>query len=87
MSDTEKRLAAYDNALLGILQHEGKLEAFLDVMFGFLCRRTDFFLIMKNEKQKYGFPPGIAENMIVSVSFFFDSAMLFLIYYLMSLII
>lgn len=29
----------YDNALLGILQNEGKLEKFLDVIFGFLMRR------------------------------------------------
>ena len=65
MSNPEKMLAAYDNALLGILQHEGKLESFLDVMFGFLCRRTDFFLIMKSETQKYGFPPGVAEKMVL----------------------
>ena len=29
----------YDTALLGILQHEGKIERFLDVIFGFLFRR------------------------------------------------
>ena len=69
MSSVEKKLAAYDNALLGILQNEGKLETFLDVIFGFLCRRTDFFMIMQNEKQRYGFPPGVAEKMISSVSY------------------
>lgn len=29
----------YDSALLGILQHEGKIERFLDAMLGFLYRR------------------------------------------------
>lgn len=29
----------YDGLLMGVLQNEGKLDAFLDVMFSFLCRR------------------------------------------------
>ena len=33
----------YDSALLAILQHEGKIEKFLDVVFGFL-RRRHFYL-------------------------------------------
>ncbi|VDQ16819.1 unnamed protein product [Trichobilharzia regenti] len=47
----------YDNALLGILQNEGKLERFLDVIFGFLMRRTDFYCIITPEQKKIGFPP------------------------------
>ena len=31
----------YDTALLGILQNEGKVEKFLDVILGFLYRRYD----------------------------------------------
>lgn len=35
----------YDNALLGILQSEGNIEKFIEVMFGFLMRRfIDFFI-------------------------------------------
>ncbi|THD21251.1 NudC domain-containing protein 3 [Fasciola hepatica] len=49
----------YDNALLGILQHEGKIEKFLDVVFGFLMRRTDFYHIMTPDQNKLGFPPGV----------------------------
>ena len=71
MSAKEKIITAYDNALLGILQNEGKLESLLDVFFGFLSRRTDFFFIMKTETGKYGFPPGVAEKMVYSVSIFF----------------
>ncbi|XP_018654372.1 nuclear movement protein related [Schistosoma mansoni] len=55
----------YDNALLGILQNEGKLENFLDVIFGFLMRRTDFFYIMTPEQKKIGFPPGVSIEMIL----------------------
>ncbi|CAH8584292.1 unnamed protein product [Schistosoma turkestanicum] len=55
----------YDNALLGILQNEGKLEKFLDVIFGFLMRRTDFYYIMTPEKKNIGFPPGVSIEMIL----------------------
>lgn len=62
-----KMLQAYDNTLLGILQNEAGLEPFLDVIFGFLSRRTDFYQIMTEPKQKYGFPVGVAEKMIEKV--------------------
>nr|AAW26361.1 SJCHGC02543 protein [Schistosoma japonicum] len=57
----------YDNALLGILQNEGKLEKFLDVIFGFLMRRTDFFYIMTPEQRNIGFSPGVSIQMILKV--------------------
>lgn len=36
----------YDNALLGILQHEGNIEKFIDVIFGFLMRRSAYFIYL-----------------------------------------
>ncbi|KAF5395107.1 NudC domain-containing protein 3 [Paragonimus heterotremus] len=57
--------AKYDSALLGILQHEGKIEKFLDVIFGFLMRRTDFYHIMTPDQKKLGFPPGVSLRMVV----------------------
>ncbi|KAA0189868.1 NudC domain-containing protein 3 [Fasciolopsis buskii] len=54
----------YDNALLGILQHEGKIEKFLDVVFGFLMRRTDFYHVMTSDQKKLGFPPGVNFRMV-----------------------
>ncbi|XP_013393896.1 nudC domain-containing protein 3-like [Lingula anatina] len=50
----------YDTALLGILQNEGSLANFIDVIMGFLYRRTDFYRIMKSKEDKLGFPEGIA---------------------------
>nr|CAH8870956.1 unnamed protein product [Trichobilharzia regenti] len=55
----------YDNALLGILQNEGTLERFLDVIFGFLMRRTDFYCIITPEQKKIGFPPGRCIEMVL----------------------
>lgn len=57
----------YDNALLGILQHEGKLEKFLDAIFGFLMRRTDFYHIMTPEQKKIGFPRGVSLQMVLKI--------------------
>ncbi|KAA8579210.1 hypothetical protein FQN60_000032 [Etheostoma spectabile] len=36
----------YDNALLGILQHVGNIQDFLQVYFGFLYRKTDFYRLL-----------------------------------------
>ncbi|XP_067879081.1 nudC domain-containing protein 3 [Heterodontus francisci] len=55
----------YDQALLGILQHVGKIENFMEVFFGFLYRKTDFFRLMVLREDKLGFPPGVAEKLAV----------------------
>jgi len=58
----------YDDALMGILQNCGKLQPFLDAVFSFLARRTDFYILMHHDKAKMGFPPGVAESMVMQVS-------------------
>lgn len=54
----------YDNALLGILQHVGNIQDFLQVYFGFLYRKTDFYRLLSSPNEKMGFPPGVAEKMV-----------------------
>ncbi|XP_075963337.1 nudC domain-containing protein 3 [Anarhichas minor] len=54
----------YDNALLGILQHVGNIQDFLQVYFGFLYRKTDFYRLLSGPNEKMGFPPGVAEKMV-----------------------
>ncbi|XP_059213335.1 nudC domain-containing protein 3 [Centropristis striata] len=54
----------YDNALLGILQHVGNIQDFLQVYFGFLYRKTDFYRLLASPNDKMGFPPGVAEKMV-----------------------
>ena len=56
-----------DNIFLGILQNCGQIEPFLDVVFSFLARRTDFFLIMSGKEGRMGFPEGIAQKMVLKV--------------------
>jgi len=53
----------YDQAFLGILQNEARIEPFVDAVFSFLSRKTDFFRTL-TEESRVGFPPGVAENMI-----------------------
>jgi len=57
----------YDEIFLGILQNCGKIEPFLDAIFNFLSRRTDFFLLMHKKDDKLGFPPGYAEKMTIKI--------------------
>ncbi len=66
---TDMDLAKFDDAFLGILQHLGKIEPFLDSIFFFLARRTDFFKLMHNRDDKMGFPPGVAEQVVMKVKF------------------
>ncbi|RMZ99880.1 nudC domain-containing 3-like [Brachionus plicatilis] len=58
----------YDDIFLSILQQEGKIEPFLDSVFRFLYRRTDFFLIQETSDQPYGFPPNVAKQIVSKVS-------------------
>ena len=60
-------ITQFDNILLGILQNCEQIEAFLETVFCFLARRTDFFRLMQSKGQKYGFPPGVAEAMVMKV--------------------
>ena len=57
----------YDIPFMSVMQTCGKIEEFIDEFFHFLARRTDFFLLMKHQNAKMGFPPGNAERMILQV--------------------
>lgn len=59
----------YDNALFGILQHVGNIQEFLQIFFGFLYRKTDFYRLLSSPNDKMGFPPGVAEKMVLKVGF------------------
>ncbi|XP_072259026.1 nudC domain-containing protein 3 [Pyxicephalus adspersus] len=55
----------YDHPLLGILQHVGNIQDFLNVYFGFLYRKTDFYRLLLGPQDRLGFPPGVAQNMVL----------------------
>ncbi|XP_053195516.1 nudC domain-containing protein 3 [Scomber japonicus] len=62
----------YDNALLGILQHAGNIQDFLHIYFGFLYRKTDFYRLLSSPNDKMGFPPGVAEKMVLKAFKLFE---------------
>lgn len=62
-----EQYAKYDDVLLSILQNCGKIEPFIDSVFYFLARRTDFFRLMHSPTDKLGFPPGIAEKVTLKM--------------------
>lgn len=62
----------YDNALLGILQHVGNIQNFLQIFFGFLYRKTDFYRLMSSPADRMGFPPGVAEKMVLKTFKLFE---------------
>ncbi|XP_077593557.1 nudC domain-containing protein 3 [Stigmatopora nigra] len=64
MSSPPEMTEMYDNALLGILQHVGNIQDFLQIYFGFLYRKTDFYRLLSGPTDKMGFPPGVAEKMV-----------------------
>lgn len=67
MSSPLEMTELYDNALLGILQHVGNIQNFLQIYFGFLYRKTDFYRLLTRPNDKMGFPPGVAEKMVLKV--------------------
>uniref|UniRef100_A0A3P9PLW4 NudC domain-containing protein 3 n=1 Tax=Poecilia reticulata TaxID=8081 RepID=A0A3P9PLW4_POERE len=62
----------YDNALLGILQHVGNIQDFLQIYFGFLYRKTDFYRLLSGPNDRMGFPPGVAEKMVLKTFGLFE---------------
>ncbi|XP_072227679.1 nudC domain-containing protein 3 [Leuresthes tenuis] len=73
MASTLEMTEMYDNALLGILQHVGNIQDFLQVYFGFLYRKTDFYRLLSGPNDKMGFPPGVAEKMVAKTFKLFEN--------------
>ncbi|XP_047144233.1 nudC domain-containing protein 3 isoform X1 [Hydra vulgaris] len=64
---TSEEMSKFDDVFLGILQHCGKIEPFLESIFNFLSRKTDFFHLMHSKDDKLGFPPGVAEKVLLTI--------------------
>ncbi|XP_062410891.1 nudC domain-containing protein 3 [Sardina pilchardus] len=72
MSSSIEMTEMYDNALLGILQHVGNIQDFLQVYFGFLYRKTDYYRLLSGPNDRMGFPPGVAEKMVLKTFKIFE---------------
>nr|XP_021193275.2 nudC domain-containing protein 3 [Helicoverpa armigera] len=57
----------YDEVLTSILVNEKSILGFLSAVFGFLARRTDFYYVPKGPYENMGFPPGVAEELVIKV--------------------
>merc|ERR1711959_461039 len=55
----------FDSMLLGMAQTLGGIEPILHNFLSFLSRRTDFFHIQDEGNPHTGFPPGVAEQMLL----------------------
>ncbi|PIK47441.1 putative nudC domain-containing protein 3-like [Apostichopus japonicus] len=63
----------FDANLGDILQDVKRVDAFLDVIFEFLYRRTDFYRIMEHENDVMGLPPGVARKLVMQAYMKYDS--------------
>ena len=55
----------YDDVFMGLAQQHGGIQPLLQSFFGFLHRRTDFYVEFPAGSQaSMGFPPGRAEKMV-----------------------
>lgn len=62
----------FDGMLMEILQDRKTIAGFLDAVFGFLSRNTDFYYEQTNKDDKIGFPPGMKEQIVLKVLQKFD---------------
>uniref|UniRef100_A0A8D8WQ03 NudC domain-containing protein 3 n=1 Tax=Cacopsylla melanoneura TaxID=428564 RepID=A0A8D8WQ03_9HEMI len=66
---------SYDEFLMNILCSEQSIPDFLNIVFGFLYRRTDLFVEQSSPGQKFGYPPGQCEKLIYdSMKYFQQNA-------------
>ena len=56
----------FDDFFVQIAGRTGGLKPLLEAFFGFLSRKTDFYIQYDKESTdaKMGFPPGVAEKMV-----------------------
>lgn len=55
----------FDDLFLQIAGQMGGIEPLLDEFFGFLSRKTDFYVEFEpNQKAHMGFPKGVNERMV-----------------------
>ncbi|XP_072932154.1 nudC domain-containing protein 3 [Epargyreus clarus] len=64
---TSQDVEKYDEVLASILVNEKSILGFLSTIFNFLARRTDFYYVPDGQYENMGFPPGVAEELVIKV--------------------
>lgn len=65
VSRTEAGDELYDDFFMNLAQKHGGIEPLLTTLFSFLHRKTDFYVVNTPEDHRMGFPPNVAENMLL----------------------
>ncbi|XP_061713200.1 nudC domain-containing protein 3 [Cydia pomonella] len=63
----DSNITKYDDVLSSILVNEQSILGFLSAVFNFLARRTDFYYVPDGPYENMGFPPGVAEELVIKV--------------------
>ncbi|XP_063362184.1 nudC domain-containing protein 3 [Cydia amplana] len=63
----DTNITKYDDVLSSILVNEQSILGFLSAIFNFLARRTDFYYVPDGPYENMGFPPGVAEDLVIKV--------------------
>ncbi|XP_063380857.1 nudC domain-containing protein 3 [Cydia fagiglandana] len=63
----DSNITKYDDVLSSILVNEQSVLGFLSAIFNFLARRTDFYYVPDGPYENMGFPPGVAEELVIKV--------------------
>ncbi|CAK1547048.1 unnamed protein product [Leptosia nina] len=63
----DSKIEKYDQMLISVLEEEKSIIGFLSAIFGFLARRTDFYYVPDGKYENMGFPPGVAEELVIKV--------------------
>ncbi|XP_026490835.2 nudC domain-containing protein 3 [Vanessa tameamea] len=65
--ETNLEYNKYDEIFTSILEKEKSILGFLSSIFNFLARRTDFYYVHDGFHTDMGFPPGVAEELVIKV--------------------
>jgi hypothetical protein len=65
MATSQQEQEMYDQMLMQLAGRHNGLENLLDTIFSFFNRKTDLYVVANKEQNNMGFPPGIAEKLVM----------------------
>ena len=65
MATTPQEQEMFDNMLMQLAARHNGIEPLLKTIFSFFQRKTDLYVVANKEQNDMGFPPGIAEKIVM----------------------
>jgi len=65
MATTPQEQEMYDNMLMQLAARHNGIEPLLKSIFSFFHRKTDLYVVANKEQNDMGFPPGVAEKIVM----------------------